>query len=155
MKTVVHICISFVSYLYNVHVSRFMCLVVPTYSAIIINLNKKFGDFISLHSARFGYFFKMVVEQTTHWCQLVRHQKKFTLLGCCIFKVVTDSTNFLELHMFLLNTTYYFDINQVRAWVSKHQFTYATYTILNQFLIIYFKIPKSFCLNKKVYEKSM
>ena len=38
----------------------FMCLVVPTYSTIIINLNKRFGDFISLHSTRFGYFYKLV-----------------------------------------------------------------------------------------------
>ena len=41
--------------------------------------------------ANFAYLYAAGADY--HWCQLVQYQKKFTLLGSCIFKVVTNSDN--------------------------------------------------------------
>ena len=40
-----------------------------------------------------------IVQTTTHWCKLVRWQKKFTSLGSCNFKGVNNSNNFQDLDM--------------------------------------------------------
>ena len=40
-----------------------------------------------------------IVQTTTHWCKLVRWQKKFTLLGSCNFEWVNNSNNFQDLDM--------------------------------------------------------
>ena len=68
-----------------------------------------------------------IVQTTTHWCKLVRWQKKFTSLGSCNFKGVNNSNNFQDLDMnHCISAQYYLLFwCKLWAWVNKHQFTYA------------------------------